>query len=256
MKIIKNIGHLLLRIWFYTLMALPILVFFPLLLILTSRETWYPLFFKFARRWAQFVLYFSGFIPVRKNGVFHAPKQSFMFVANHTSMLDILLMLYTVKNSFVFVGKKELTKIPIFGFFYKKTCILVDRSNAHSRQAVFMEANRKIKSGLSICIFPEGGVPDDTSILLDIFKDGAFRLAIEHQLPIVPLVFTDNKKRLSYSFFSGGIGTIKSFILDTIPTQGLQLVDKAVLKNEVRNKILEKLRQKNKAEKFRLYSDN
>lgn len=256
MKIIKNIGHLLLRVWFYTLMALPLLIFFPLLLILTSRETWYPLFFKFARRWAQFVLYFSGFTPKCKNGIFHAPKQSFMFVANHTSMLDVLLMLHTVKNPFVFVGKKELTKIPVFGFFYKKTCILVDRGNAQSRQAVFIEANRKIKSGLSICIFPEGGVPDDTSILLDNFKDGAFRLAIEHQLPIVPLVFTDNKKRFSYAFFSGKVGAIKSFILDIIPTQGLQLVDKTALKNEVRNKILEKLHQKNKAEKNRLYPDN
>src|SRR5690606_40937551 len=63
----------------------------------------------------------------------------------------------------------------------------------------------RLKQGLSICIFPEGGVPD-SSILLDDFKDGAFRLAIDHQIPIVPITFYDNKKRFSYKFLSGSPG--------------------------------------------------
>ncbi|HBK82377.1 MAG TPA: 1-acyl-sn-glycerol-3-phosphate acyltransferase, partial [Flavobacterium sp.] len=57
--------------------------------------------------------------------------KSYMLVANHTSMTDIMLMLCLVRNNpFVFVGKAELAKIPVFGFFYKRTCILVDRSNS------------------------------------------------------------------------------------------------------------------------------
>ena len=60
-----------------------------------------------------------------------------MFIANHTSMLDVMLMLYTVKNPFVFVGKKELVNIPVFGFFYKRVCILVDRNNPRSRAEVY-----------------------------------------------------------------------------------------------------------------------
>ena len=115
-----------------------------------------------------------------------------MFVANHTSMTDIMLMLAVNKKPFVFVGKVELAKIPLFGYFYKRTCILVDRANSKSRMAVFERAQKRLNSGLSICIFPEGGVPDDESIVLDEFKDGAFRIAIEHQLPIVPIVFFDN----------------------------------------------------------------
>ena len=55
----------------------------------------------------------------------------------------------------------------IFGFFYRKTCILVDRKSQQSRQAVFNEAQRRLKQGNSICIFPEGGVPDDENIILD-----------------------------------------------------------------------------------------
>ena len=84
-----------------------------------------------------------------------------MLVANHTSMADIMLMLVTVKDPFVFVGKKELVKIPLFGYFYKRTCILVDRENQRSRKEVFEQCPTSVKAGTSICIFPEGGVPED-----------------------------------------------------------------------------------------------
>jgi 1-acyl-sn-glycerol-3-phosphate acyltransferase len=139
-------------------------------------------------------------------------------------MADIMLMLVSVKNPFVFVGKKELAQIPLFGFFYKRTCILVDRSSAKSRQAVFKRAQRRLSQGLSICIFPEGGVPDET-IVLDQFKDGAFRLAINHQIPIVPITFYDNKKRFSYTFFSGGPGRMLARIHTFIDTDGLEIED-------------------------------
>lgn len=95
-----------------------------------------------------------------------------------------------------------MANIPLFGFFYKKTCILVDRSSQKSRFEVYERAQKRLNQGLSICIFPEGGVPDE-NIILDEFKDGAFRLAIEHKIPIVPMTFYDNKRRLSYTFFSG-----------------------------------------------------
>ena len=128
------------------------------------------------------------------------PKKSYMFIANHTSMADIMLMLVSVKNPFVFIGKKELAKIPLFGFFYKRTCILVDRSSAKSRQVVFIRAQKRLKQGLSICIFPEGGVPEE-HVILDSFKDGAFRLAINHQIPVVPMTFYDTSKTTSVKFF-------------------------------------------------------
>lgn len=157
--------------------------------------------------------------------------KSYMLVANHTSMTDIMLMLVISKNPFVFVGKKELVKIPIFGFFYKRTCILVDRNSSKSRFEVFKRAQKRLGQGLSICIFPEGGVPDDESILLDEFKDGAFRLAIEHQIPIVPMSFYDNKKRFSFSFFSGKPGFLRAKVHHFVPTDGLSMEDKTDLKN-------------------------
>lgn len=167
-----------------------------------------------------------------------------MFVANHTSMADIMLMLVTVKNPFVFVGKKELAKIPLFGFFYKRTCILVDRSSPESRQAVFLRAQRRLQSGLSVCIFHEGGVPEE-HIELDEFKDGAFRLAINHQIPIVPITFGDNKKRLSYTFFSGGPGKMRVKVHKFLSTKGLTIKDTRALNNVSKAIILNQLQDFN-----------
>ncbi len=244
-KFFRNLFILLWRVWFYTLVLTFIVVFFPLLLLFTSREEWYRYSFAMARLWSKFVLYGSGFLPIITRESTIDRSKSYMFVANHTSLTDIFLMFYCVKNPFVFVGKKELVKIPIFGFFYKRTCILVDRGSQKSRTEVFEQAQKRIQQGNSICIFPEGGVPDDESIVLDTFKDGAFRLAIEHQLPILPITFIDNKKRFSYTFFSGGPGKMRAIIHKELVTTGLNVSDKRALREQTRTLILKHLMQYN-----------
>ena len=244
MSFFRKILITLWRVWFYILIAVPIIVMFPFLLLFTSKEKYYPQFFFLARVWAKIILYGMGFYPIVKKLETPQKGKSYMFVANHTSMTDIMLMLSIVKNPFVFVGKKELAKFPVFGFFYKRTCILVDRGNVKSRQEVFQQAQRRLNQGVSICIFPEGGVPDDESVLLDTFKDGAFRLAIDHQIPIVPLVFFDNKKRFSYTFFSGSVGKMRAKILPFFSTENLDQSHKRVLKEKVRAAIYTELKQK------------
>ena len=243
MKLFKYPFWLLYRVWFYLLVLLPIIVLFPLILITILSEKTYSLFFKIARFWARFILIGMGFrFEIKGTENFEVGK-SYMLVANHTSMTDIMLMLLAVKNHpFVFVGKKELVKIPIFGFIYKRVCILVDRENSKSRFAVFERAQNRIQQGLSICIFPEGGVPDE-SVLLDEFKDGAFRIAIEHQLTIIPITFYDNKKRFSYTFFSGSPGKMRAKIHPPIETIGKTMNDKNLLKQEVRDIILSELQK-------------
>jgi 1-acyl-sn-glycerol-3-phosphate acyltransferase len=243
MKLLKYPFWLLYRIWFYLLVLLPIIVLFPLILFTILSEKTYPLFFKIARLWARVILIGMGFRYSIKGTENFEEGKSYMLVANHTSMTDIMLMLLAVKNHpFVFVGKKELVNIPIFGFIYKRVCILVDRENSKSRFAVFERAQNRIQQGLSICIFPEGGVPDE-SILLDEFKDGAFRIAIEHQLTIIPLTFYDNKKRFSYTFFSGSPGKMRAKIHPPIETIGKTMDDKLHLKQQVRDIILTELQK-------------
>lgn len=210
MKLIKYPLWIIYRVWFYVLVGLTIVVLFPLLFVSILKSSWYPFFFRLARVWSKCILIGMGFYWRVKWTQKLEKGQSYIFVANHTSMTDIMLMLVIIKDHpFVFVGKKELARIPLFGYFYKRTCILVDRGNAMSRQAVFRRAQQRIESGLSICIFPEGGVPPE-SVVLDRFKMGAFRLAIDHNLPLVPITFFDNKKRLSYTFFSGGPGKMSA----------------------------------------------
>ena len=123
-------------------------------------------------------------------------------------------MLLAVKNHpFVFVGKKELVKIPIFGFIYKRVCILVDRENSKSRFAVFERAQNRIQQGLSICIFPEGGITKDGS--LQEFKGGVMKILERAQadgltVPVVPMALTN----LWGSFFSRveqGTAMVKPF---------------------------------------------
>jgi 1-acyl-sn-glycerol-3-phosphate acyltransferase len=245
MIVFKYIFWVLYRIWFYILVALPIIIMFPLLVISILKEEWYPYFFKLARLWAKFILIGMGF---NYKIEYEQPLElykSYMFIANHTSMVDIMLMLVTVRNPFVFIGKKELAKIPLFGFFYKRTSILVDRNSIKSRQAVFLRAQRRLQQGMSICIFPEGGVPNE-NIVLDEFKDGAFRMAINHQISIVPITFADNKKRFSYTFFSGGPGKMRVKKHKFMSTEGLTIKETKTLNSQSRTVILNQLLEFNK----------
>jgi len=236
MKILKTIFWVLWRVWFYFLLAFPILVMLPFLVISIAKERWYPYFFIMARIWAKFILFGMGFYYRVEREQQLEEHKSYMFVANHTSMADIMLMLAIVRHPFVFVGKKELAKIPLFGFFYKRTCILVDRKSSKSRMEVFNRAEKRLNQGLSICIFPEGGVPDDETVELDGFKDGAFRLAIEHQIPIVPMTFADNKQRFSYTFLSGSPGIMRAKIHHFVETKGQPIDDKKAIK-EVKDQV-------------------
>ncbi len=241
---LKKIGYTLYRIWFYILVTLPIIVFFPFLLLATLSEKWYPQFFWMARNlWATPILYGMGCPPEIEREQKMERQKSYMLVANHTSMLDIMLMLYISENPFVFVGKKELVKIPLFGFFYKRVCILVDREDTKSRTGVYRRAQKRLNQGLSICIFPEGGVPDNETVLLDTFKDGAFKMAVAHAIPVVPVTFYDNKKRFSFTFFSGGPGRVRAKVHHFFETGIFGEGDKTTLREEVRAIIMNELKQ-------------
>ena len=243
LSILKKIGQTIYRIWFYILVALPIIVFFPFLLMTTISEKTYPQFFWMARNlWASPILYGMACPPKIVYEQKIVKGKSYMLIANHTSMLDIMLMLKVSKNPFVFIGKKELVKIPLFGFFFKRVCIMVDREDSKSRTGVYRRAQRRLDQGLSICIFPEGGVPDDETVVLDDFKDGAFKMAIGHKIPVVPITFYDNKKRFSFTFFSGGPGGIRAKVHRFFETGMLDREDQVMLRNQVREVILMELK--------------
>ncbi len=224
MKLIRYPLILLWRIWFYLVVVLSLIPILPVVIVLTSKDKYYPAFCKIANTWGKFILFAMGF----NTEVTYEEKltqgKSYMLSGNHTSMIDIMMMFAIMKgNPFVFVGKAELAKLPILGYIYKRTMILVDRNNSTSRKAVFEQANKRIQEGHSVCIFPEGMVPADESLILTDFKSGAFILAIEHQIPIVPISFYDNKKHFSYTFFSGKPGKLRVKFHKPISTKGMNV---------------------------------
>ena len=212
------------RIWFYLLGAVPVVLFFiPLSLFLILPNGYRYVYWVARNIWAPFVLFGMGFWVKRLNR-FPPEGVSMVLVANHTSYIDIMLMLRMRKTPFVFVGKKEIVKIPIFGYLYKRAAIMVDRSSSKSRFEVYNRARKVIDKGYSICIFPEKEYLDET-LLLNPFKRGAFKLAIEHKLPLFPMVFLDCKRKFPWYTTHGYSGSLRVKALDLIETRGMTEAD-------------------------------
>lgn len=197
--------------------------------------------------WSDLVLFGMGMFPKVESKISLSPGSPYIFVANHVSMIDIMLMVSSIRNHpLVFIGKKELEKIPFFGYVYKKTMILVDRSSNESKKNVFVQTEKKLKEGISIVIFPEGTVPS-LDVNLGPFKHGAFSIAIDHKIPIVPMTFLDNKKRFPWSYggllagSKGSPGQLRVKIHDPIITENMTRKDVNTLCNKVRDLILSDL---------------
>lgn len=211
---------LLWRIWFYALLFCTIILMIPVLLVLTAKDSYYPTFWKLVRAWSHVLIYGMGFRLKKQIEQELDPEQSYLFCPNHASLMDPFVLIALSKNPIVFVGKKELVKIPIFGFFYKRVVIMVDRSSPKSRKRVYEMAKEKLQGGTSIGIFPEGLVPEE-EVILAPFKNGAFNLATEFQIPIVPQTYYDCKRLFSWNFFKGGMGTFRIKQHKFLETKGL-----------------------------------
>jgi 1-acyl-sn-glycerol-3-phosphate acyltransferase len=213
------------RGWFYFLSSIMVLLLFPLLTIFLIFPNGYRPFFWIARNiWSRFVLLGTGFWMIKNFKTILDPKKSYLLLANHSSYIDIMLMFAAAPNPFVFVGKKELVKIPFFGYLYKRVAIMVDRSSSKSRYGVYGRVRKVLDKGYSVCIFPEKEYLDET-ILLNPFKKGAFRIAIEHQLPICPMVFLDSKRKFPWYSTHGYPGILRVDVHPPLPSAGLHVDD-------------------------------
>lgn len=119
------------------------------------------------------------------------PKQCYVFCANHHSYLDIPVM-GLIGHNFKFIGKSSLKKVPIWGYMYSKLHILVDRGSLRSRHNSWLAVENAIKRGFSVAFFPEGGIYSKEPPKMVAFKEGAFRIAVNQQIPIVPVTIPYN----------------------------------------------------------------
>jgi 1-acyl-sn-glycerol-3-phosphate acyltransferase len=186
---------------------------------------------KLSRAWSDGWLFCIG---IRHKNIAEEPinpNRHYVFVANHISYIDIPLIFQGIrKNSFRVLGKIEMSKIPVFGVLYRLAVVLIDRSSPQSRANSIKELQKVLDQNISIFIFPEGTF-NETKHPLKSFYDGAFRIAIETQTPIKPIVFLDAVKRMHHkSIFSITPGRSRAVQLPEISVEGLTLHDVQKLK--------------------------
>lgn len=167
------------------------LIFFLLFLIPIVFKDQFKLVGVFNRWWAHIffplcLLRYKVSIQTKLN-----EGQQYIFCANHFSYLDIPTLGLNPVNA-IFVGKNDMEGIPLFGFMYRKLHITVDRSKLRSRMNSIIQSLKAIDAGKSLVIFPEGGIVTKNPPQMAHFKDGAFRIAIEKQIPIVPVTIPHN----------------------------------------------------------------
>lgn len=245
---VKQVSFLLRKIWcgwFFLSGTLFFLVLYPIFLILLSREQWFPLAWRLKKVWAHWIIFTTGiFYTIRREGEIK-PGQAYIITPNHGSYLDIITTNIAFPNYFHFMGKAELRKVPLFNIFFKRMNISVDRSSIKDSHKAYKRARKDLQKGISLAIFPEGTIPGQ-SPELGPFKSGAFRLAIEMQVPIVPITFLDNWRLFPDSAKERMLvrpGLSRIIIHKPIPTTGLTEADAFELRRKVREVIEESLKK-------------
>ena len=166
-----------------------------------------------------------------------------IYVSNHTSYLDLPGIALTIPGQFRPLAKKELKKIPVFGWIAQSACIIVDRSSNESRKRSMDDLKEVLSKGISILIFPEG-TQNRSANLLQPFYDGAFRIAIETRRPILPMVVLNAGKLMPPNKFHIEPGTVKIVAGEEIATHHLTLHDVQTLKGQV-YEVMEKMIKEN-----------
>jgi len=189
--------------------------------------------FKVCSIWADIWFFLIG---IRHRNLHESPydkSRHYIYVANHISYLDGPLIVKTIGQRVRVLGKEEMTRIPIFGYIYRNVVVTVDRSSPENRAKSVRILKSILNKNISVFIFPEGTFNHTTAPLKD-FYDGAFRIAIETQTPIKPVLFLDAYDRLHYSSaLTLNPGKSRSIFLDEIPVDGLDSDDLPSLKEKV-----------------------
>jgi 1-acyl-sn-glycerol-3-phosphate acyltransferase len=197
MKLLKGIASFLWKIYVGAIFVIFALSLYPFFLIVLYHPKWKKISFRLFLFWSWCMRIFCGYF-VRKMKQAPLPDGPYIIVSNHSSYLDIFLM-YSIfpKHPFLFLGKDEILSYPIIKTYFKGLNIPVYRKDKRKAAISFILAKKAVRDGWSIVIFPEGGIPDENKPALIPFKKGAFKLAKQLNIPIVPVTFTNNYKLFS-----------------------------------------------------------
>lgn len=237
------------KCWFFLVFASIMLLLYPFLLFFLAKRRRYKYAFACQHIMARWITYLSGLFLKR---VYHINRNHIphpcVIVANHSSYLDIIFSYLILKKYFVFMAKLELNKAPLFKIFFKDMQISVDRKSRMDAHRAFLRAQEELDAGHSVFIFPEGTI--SSSGALKSFKNGPFKLAIDMQVPILPITFIGNWKLLQNGgFFKsfGRPGLSKAIIHAPISTKDMGDENIVPLREAVHKLFEETLKSENES---------
>lgn len=225
------------KIYYLLMFSTSLAIMYPVFYYFLSKKSRYRGAFVSMRFWAYILQTFS-FCPLKVKRKGSLPvDQPYIICPNHSSFMDIQCMYVMFRDYFVFTGKKEIEKWPLFHIFYTKGMnITVDRSSRIGAYKAFKRMQEELESGNPLVIFPEGTISKNAPLMGD-FKDGAFTLAIRAQVPIVPVTFINNWERLQRKGMLKGLaapGITEVIIHEPVYTSGMKAEDVSKLSDTIR----------------------
>lgn len=203
MTVLKNIFARIWALWGLVSFVVTFLIIFipSMLSYLMKGPSGQYYFIKVAKFWMNSWLPLIG-CPLRVTGKENFEKgKSYVVVFNHNTLLDVPLSAPYVPGPNKTIAKASFTKVPLFGFFYAKGSVLVDRKNEQSRIKSYEEMKKVLADGMHMSIYPEG-TRNRTNEPLKPFYDGAFKLAVETEKDIIPCIIIGTKKAMPvHKFF-------------------------------------------------------
>jgi 1-acyl-sn-glycerol-3-phosphate acyltransferase len=236
LKLLRNIALLFYTVWAYLtffLLGMVCVVIYAFILVFAKEKKVQKMLgwsYRYARVWGA-INGVSYDISGKEN---LDTQHTCVICVNHRGIADLFILPASLKNvNYRPLSKKELGEIPIIGFLFRNALIMIDRSSAESRKKG-VETLKKLMDdeGVSPLIFPEG-TRNRTDKPLKEFYDGAFRIAIETQVPIMPVVLLNVDKISPQKTFLLSPGKLYSKFLKPIPTTGLTINDVDALKQQV-----------------------
>ena len=233
------------KYWVYFIFVLVFFLIYPFFVLFIQVRSWHRYGHFMNRIWAFSVLPLCVPMEIERRSLL-VKDQSYVFAANHSSYLDIASLMYVLPGYSFFMGKASLGRLPLFGYMYRNLYILLDRRSVESKKEVILRSQQEIQNGNNLAIFPEGTIPKDNAPQMIEFKDGAFKIAIQQQVPIVPITMPYNHIILADDrTFTPRYHKLKIIIHEPIPTVGMTENDIAALKKKTYDIIHEELKKHN-----------
>jgi 1-acyl-sn-glycerol-3-phosphate acyltransferase len=248
-KPLKKIVGFIYTIWVLLWFVGFYLILFPVQFVFLQWDRGKKVAHKINVLWAHLVFTF-GLLPIDIEYEFSPnPKETYVFVSNHFSYWDVATAYLIIPNFFAFVGKMSVKNVPLLGYMFVKLHIMVDRSAKQSRAISMVRSMKALQSGRSMMLFAEGGIlTENPPELFHTFKDGAFTMAIQNQVPIVPITLHNNYKFIWHDVPLFFPTWLKAKVHKPIACKGLSEADTETLKAQVRKVLQEELNAFSKSE--------